>query len=111
MKFTFTNQAMEELKKRQANHSLSLFYYTDAADCGCPSSGIFALRVNDEDEKEYDSILETNLGNVKAQKWALVYLDENNVLDYKESQGTFILKSERGYLNMNVPLENKSKVH
>lgn len=110
MRFTFTDEAVQALTQRQATENLSLFYYTDAQDCGCPSSGIFALRHNDATENEYDATLDTNLGKVLAQKWALVYLDEDNKLDYKKSQGTFILKSERGYLNLNVPVEIKDTV-
>lgn len=110
MKLTFTDTAIEALKKRDMTQSLSLFYYTDS-DCGCPSSGIFALRSHDDLDTIYDATVETNIGDIIAQKWALVYLDTDNVIDYKESQGTFILKSERGYLNMNLPVEDKRKVH
>lgn len=106
MKFNFTDAAAEELQKKQADHQLSLYYYSDASDCGCPATGIFSLRIGDEDEPEYDAEIATNLGTMKAQKWALVYLDKDNQVDFKKNQGTFVLKSERGYLNMNMPVEN-----
>lgn len=108
MKFTFTEEAIQALEKRNATENLSLFYYTDASDCGCPSSGIFVLRVDDTEEKEYDTQIETNLGMMQAQKWALVYLDADNKLDFNSSLGTFVLKSERGYINMNVLVEKKA---
>lgn len=105
MKFNFTDAAIDELKRMQAAHDLSLYYYSDAASCGCPTTGIFALRVADKDNPEYDAELDTNNGLLPAQKWALVYLDEDNKIDFNKSQGTFVLKSERGYLNMNVLVE------
>lgn len=110
MQLTFTDTAVEELRKRDADHDLSLFYATDPTDCGCPNTGIFMLRVNDQ-TNEYDATLDTNLGNIKTSHMALVYLDDENKLDFNKSQGTFQLKSERGYLSMNLKLEkNKTTV-
>lgn len=110
MQLTFTDAAVEELRKRQADKNLSLFYASDPLDCGCPNTGIFMLRVHD-DPKEYDATLNTNLGEIRTSKMAMVYLDEDNKLDYNKSQGTFQLKSERGFLAMNLKVEkNKANV-
>lgn len=110
MQLTFTDAAMEELRKREADQDLSLFYASDPMDCGCPNTGIFMLRVHDN-PKEYDTILHTNLGEIKTSKMALTYMDEDNKLDYNKSQGTFQLKSERGFLAMNLKVEkNKTTV-
>ncbi|MBP9594031.1 MAG: iron-sulfur cluster biosynthesis family protein [Trichococcus sp.] len=46
-----------------------------------------------------------NIGPVPAQKWALVFLDSDNVIDFNADQHAFQLKSERGFLNMNLLLE------
>ncbi|MDE1549656.1 iron-sulfur cluster biosynthesis family protein [Jeotgalibaca caeni] len=110
MNFTFTEAAIEALSQRQATENLSLYYHVEPQDCGCPNGGIFILRVNDSEYQEYDIELDTNLGTIKAQKWAMVYLDQENKMDFRKNAGTFSLKSERGYLNMNVPLERKEPI-
>ena len=46
-----------------------------------------------------------NIGPVPAQKWALVFLDSDNVVDFNERLRALQLKSERGFLNMNLLLE------
>lgn len=104
MKLTFTDAAIAELKKRVDLQSLSLFYATGPY-CGCPSTGIFALRVNEKDSIEYDAIIETNIGKIPAQKWALVFLDSDNLIDFNPSQQALQLKSERGFLNLNLMVE------
>jgi len=105
MTLTFTDAAIAALKERVDLQELSLFYAT-GPDCGCPSTGIFVLRVNEKDSSEYDAMIETNIGKIPAQKWALVYLDSENVIDFNVSQQTLQLKSERGFLNMNLIIED-----
>lgn len=105
MKFTFSPDAIKALEKRQATENISLYYYTDTDFCACAASGIFALRVNDTSEDVYDTSIQTNLGEIKVMKESLVYLDQDNQIDFKANMNAFILKSERGYLNMNVRLE------
>lgn len=105
MKLTFTPSAVDALKIRQASKNLSLYYYTDTEFCACAASGIFSLRVNDTTEDYYDANLPTNLGAVRVQKESLIYLDQENVIDFKLDKNAFVLKSERGYLNLNLMLE------
>lgn len=105
MKFTFSPDAIQALEKRQATENLSLYYYTDTDFCACAASGIFALRVNDATTDVYNTYIQTNLGEIKAIKESLIYLDEDNIIDYQANMNAFILKSERGYLNSNVKLE------
>jgi uncharacterized protein YqkB len=104
MKFTFTDSAIAEIQKRYDLKDISLFYAV-GEDCGCPSTGIFMLKVNDAGMAEYDAVIETNIGPVPAQKWALVFLDSDNVVDFNATKRAFQLKSERGFLNMNLLLE------
>ncbi len=104
MKLTFTDSAITEIQKRYELKDISLFYAV-GDDCGCPSTGIFMLKAHDAGIAEYDAIIETNIGPVPAQKWALVFLDSDNVIDFNAGQHAFQLKSERGFLNMNLLLE------
>ena len=46
MKFTFTDSAIAEIQKRYDLKDISLFYAV-GEDCGCPTTGIFMLKVND----------------------------------------------------------------
>lgn len=110
MKLTFTQTAIEALASRQATEQLSLYYYTDTQYCACAASGIFSLRVNDLTEQYYDTTLSSNLGEVLAQKESLIYLDQENVIDYKTDKKAFVLKSERGYINLNLRLEVSTAV-
>ena len=104
MKLTFTDSAITEIQKRYELKDISLFYAV-GDDCGCPSTGIFMLKAHDAGLAEYDAIIKTNIGPVPAQKWALVFLDSDNVIDFNADQHAFQLKSERGFLNMNLLLE------
>lgn len=107
MNLTFTEAATFALEKKKAVDQLSL-YYDDGTDvCACANSGVFSLRVNDGHEV-YDTTIESNLGPIKAQKSALIYLDQANIIDYKTNTNAFVLKSERGYLNLNMRLEIKT---
>jgi len=78
MKFTFTDSAIAEIQKRYDLKDISLFYAVGE---------------------------DSNIGPVPAQKWALVFLDSDNVVDFNASKHAFQLKSERGSLNMNLLLE------
>ena len=104
MKLTFSDSAIAEIEKRYELKDISLFYAV-GDDCGCPSTGIFMLKVNHAGMAEYDAVIDTNIGPVPAQKWALVFLDNDNVIDFNAGQHAFQLKSERGFLNMNLLLE------
>lgn len=110
MKLTFTQTAIQALESRQATEKLSLFYYTDTQYCACAASGIFSLRVNDLTEDYYDATLPSNLGEIPVQKESLIYLDQENVIDYKPDNKNFVLKSERGYLTLNLRLEVSTPV-
>ena len=104
MKLTFTDSAITEIQKRYELKDISLFYAV-GDDCGCPSTGIFMLKAHDAGMAAYDAIIETNIGPVPAQPWAQVFLDSDNVIDFNADQHAFQLKSERGFLNMNLLLE------
>lgn len=104
MKLTFTEAACIALEKKQASEQLSLYYDAGTDVCACANSGIFILRAYDS-ESAYDATIASNLGPIKAQKSALIYLDQDNIIDYKTDTNAFILKSERGYLNLNMRLE------
>lgn len=104
MNLTFTEAATVTLEKKKAVDQLSL-YYDDGTDvCACANSGVFSLRVNDAKEA-YDTTIESNLGLIKVQKSSLIYLDQANIIDYKSNMNAFVLKSERGYLNLNMRLD------
>ena len=108
MTLTFTETAVKQLTKREAISHLSL-YYDDGTDvCACANSGVFILRANDSTEP-YDTTIDSNLGPINAQKSALVYLDQANIIDFKIESNALILKSERGFLNLNLRLEIKAK--
>lgn len=107
MNLTFTQEASTFLEKKAAVNQLSLFYDTGTDVCACANSGVFILRANDAQEV-YDTTIESNLGPIKAQKSALIYLDQENIIDLKLRSNAFVLKSERGYLNLNMRLEIKA---
>lgn len=108
MNLTFTETAIKQLTKRAAISNLSLFYDDGTDVCACANSGVFILRANDSKEP-YDTTIESNLGPINAQKSALVYLDQANIIDFKVETNALILKSERGFLNLNLRLEIKAK--
>ena len=104
MELTFTEAAVSALSERHAVNQLSLFYDAGTEVCACANSGVFRLIANDNNDP-YDTIIDTNLGQVKAQSWAMIYLDAHNVIDYSSDRHSFVLKSERGFLNLNLSLK------
>ena len=104
MKLTFTEAARNFLEAKDSLAQVSLYYDAGTQVCACAYSGVFILRAND-DPIEYDGSLESNLGPIKVQEYALIYLDQENVIDFKAN--SFILKSERGYLNLSMRFQNK----
>ena len=105
MKLTFTENAMQRLTKLGMAEELSL-YMSTIYGCGGPDSSMFAIRAYDMQNPNYDTVLDTNFGLVKATKDSLQQLDEDNIIDFNESNFSFVLKSERGLLNPHINYEN-----
>ena len=104
MKLTFTEAACIALEKKQASEQLSLYYDAGTDVCACANSGVFILRANDTPDV-YDATICSNFGLINIQTSALIYLDQANIIDFNRQSNAYVLKSERGYLNLNLRLE------
>jgi len=105
MKLTFTENAIRRLEKLEMTEELSLFM-SQIYGCGGPDGSMFTIRAFDTENPAYNTTLDTNLGVIKAVKDNLVQLDDDNTIDFNDSTFSFVLKSNRGLLNPNMPYEN-----
>lgn len=104
MNLTFTDAAIRHLEDKVDALQLSLFYDDGTDVCACANSGVFILRANDTPDV-YDATIDSNFGLINIQTSALIYLDQANIIDFNSQSNAFVLKSERGYLNLNLRLE------
>lgn len=105
MKLTFTENAIQRLEKLGMIEDLSLHMST-IYGCGGPDSSMFTIRAYDAENLNYDTVLDTNFGKIKATEDSLQQLDGDNIIDFNDSSFSFVLKSNRGLLNPHMNYEN-----
>lgn len=93
-------QRIEQARKR-AEGNLAL-YYESRVGCDCGNTGIFTLQLRKDNSTEMDTMIESNIGELPAQKWSLPFLDEELKLDYKKEKNALVLRGNSGLINNNV---------
>jgi uncharacterized protein YqkB len=104
MQVTFTKEAIEQLAPKleeNNNRKLKLKYDTDG--CGCVMSGVTALWLVDEQDKD-DVELETNDVPLLVEKTKMVFLDDQLTISFNQTANCFMLKSPSQILNPRMSL-------
>ncbi|KAB2338407.1 iron-sulfur cluster biosynthesis family protein [Cytobacillus depressus] len=107
MNITITELAARKIKEKLAGKSgyLKLKYDTDG--CGCVVSGVTALWLVSELDKD-DWEVKTDVGSIYIEKSKEVFLDENLKIDFSEKANCFQLKSPNQYLNPRMSFFDKT---
>ncbi|MCM3652209.1 iron-sulfur cluster biosynthesis family protein [Metabacillus litoralis] len=104
MQLTFTEEAIEQLApKMEENKNKILKLKYDTEGCGCVMSGVTALWLVEEQDKN-DVKLETNAVPILVEKTKMVFLDEQLTITYNQTANCFMLKSPSQILNPRMNL-------
>jgi uncharacterized protein YqkB len=104
MQLTFTEEAIEQLTPMmEENKSKILKLKYDTEGCGCVMSGVTALWLVEEQDKN-DIKLETNAVPLLVEKTKMVFLDEQLTITYNQTANCFMLKSPSQILNPRMNL-------
>jgi uncharacterized protein YqkB len=104
MQVMFTKEAIEQIAPKleeNNNRILKLKYDTDG--CGCVMSGVTALWLVDEQDKD-DVELETNDVPLFVEKTKMVFLDDQLTISFNQTANCFMLKSPSQILNPRMSL-------
>lgn len=105
MQITFTEQAVEQIKKHQMKGQEKLKLVFDSEGCGCAVSGVPTLWIMQQ-AGERDLHTEGTPYEVLYEKKHEVYFEDRMTLDYRENGG-YVLKSSGQIYNANMRLIDK----
>ncbi|WP_028548534.1 iron-sulfur cluster biosynthesis family protein [Paenibacillus sp. UNC451MF] len=105
MHITFTEQAVEQIKKHHIDGQEKLKLVYDSEGCGCAVSGVPTLWiVNQPGDRDLNA--EGTPYDVLYEKKHEVYFEDRMSLDYRDN-GVYILKSSGQIYNANMRLIDK----
>lgn len=75
-----------------------------ATGCGCTPDFRILLLDKIQDMKDYQTQIESTIGDIFIKDHSKIYMDETMTLDFNSSLYAFQLKGPSGTLDMNVPI-------
>lgn len=104
MKIFFSDAAIDKLKEISAFQNLC---FTTTRDLPTNQPGIasLAIRSNETDFSKYEQVLETHVGNIHADKYALRILGNDNKIDFDNFRNVLILIVDGDLVDDNLYLD------